>query len=80
MFQYCIELEANLASLGDNSALANARKLYDSAIDYYPQEREVWRNYYNLELKVRSWGAIDIFFFSVKCLPFVFSADITFIL
>jgi len=52
LFQYCIELEANLASLGDNSALANARKLYDSAIDYYPQEREVWRNYYNLELKV----------------------------
>ncbi|TKW29986.1 hypothetical protein SEVIR_2G004400v4 [Setaria viridis] len=51
-FQYCIELEANLASLGDNGALANARKLYDSAIDHYPQEREVWRNYYNLELKV----------------------------
>jgi len=62
LFQYCIELEANLASLGDNSALANARKLYDSAIDYYPQEREVWRNYYNLELKVRSCVAIDIFF------------------
>jgi len=52
LFKYCIELETNLASLGDNSALANARKLYDSAIDYYPQEREVWRNYYNLELKV----------------------------
>ncbi|CAL5077459.1 unnamed protein product [Urochloa decumbens] len=52
LFQYCIELEANLASLGDQGALANARKLYDSAIDHYPQEREVWRNYYNLELKV----------------------------
>jgi hypothetical protein len=78
LFQYCIELEANLASLGDNSALANARKLYDSAIDYYPQEREVWRNYYSLELKVRSCVAIDICF--VKCLPFVFSADITFTL
>ncbi|CAN6196624.1 unnamed protein product [Urochloa humidicola] len=51
-FQYCIELEANLASLGDQGALANARKLYDSAIDHYPQEREVWRNYYNLEVKV----------------------------
>ena len=63
LFKYCIELETNLASLGDNSALANARKLYDSAIDYYPQEREVWRNYYNLELKVRSCVAIDIFFF-----------------
>ncbi|OEL26508.1 hypothetical protein BAE44_0012475 [Dichanthelium oligosanthes] len=52
LFQYCIELEASLASLGDNGALANARKLYDSAIDHYPQERELWRNYYNLELKV----------------------------
>ena len=72
MFQYCIELEANLASLGDNSALANARKLYDSAIDYYPQEREVWRNYYNLELKVRSWGAIDIYFFFRKMLALYF--------
>nr|CAB3451665.1 unnamed protein product [Digitaria exilis] len=52
LFQYCIELEANLASLGDHGALANARKLYNSAIDHYPQERELWRNYHNLELKV----------------------------
>jgi len=51
--QYCIELEANLASLGDNGALTNARRLYDSVLDLYPQESEVWRNYYNLELKVR---------------------------
>uniref|UniRef100_A0A0A9H8Z2 U3 small nucleolar RNA-associated protein 6 homolog C-terminal domain-containing protein n=1 Tax=Arundo donax TaxID=35708 RepID=A0A0A9H8Z2_ARUDO len=51
-FQYCIELEANLASLGDHDALTNARELYDSAIDLYPQERELWRNYYNMELKV----------------------------
>ncbi|EER95733.1 U3 small nucleolar RNA-associated protein 6 homolog [Sorghum bicolor] len=50
--QYCIELEANLASLGDHGALTNARRLYDSALDLYPQEREVWRNYYNLELKM----------------------------
>jgi U3 small nucleolar RNA-associated protein 6 len=51
--QYCIELEANLASLGDHGALTNARRLYDSVLDLYPQEREVWRNYFNLELKVR---------------------------
>ncbi|KAL6880370.1 hypothetical protein ACP4OV_011935 [Aristida adscensionis] len=51
-FQYCIELEANLASIGNHDALANARKLYDSAIDLYPQERALWRNYYNLESKV----------------------------
>ncbi|KAJ1287354.1 hypothetical protein BS78_02G003400 [Paspalum vaginatum] len=51
-FQYCIEVESNLASLGDHGALTNARRLYDSATDLYPQEREVWRNYYDLELKV----------------------------
>ncbi|KAJ1256845.1 hypothetical protein BS78_K286800 [Paspalum vaginatum] len=50
--QYRIELESNLASLGDHGALTNARRLYDSATDMYPQERQVWRNYYNLELKV----------------------------
>ncbi|GJN40897.1 hypothetical protein PR202_gn00313 [Eleusine coracana subsp. coracana] len=51
-FQYCIELEANLAAIGDNDAILNARKLYDSALDLYPQEIELWRNYYRLELKV----------------------------
>lgn len=50
--QYCIALEANLASLGDNGALKDARRLYDSALDLYPQEREVWRSYYDLELKM----------------------------
>uniref|UniRef100_A0A0E0JUE7 Suppressor of forked domain-containing protein n=1 Tax=Oryza punctata TaxID=4537 RepID=A0A0E0JUE7_ORYPU len=51
-FQYCIELETNLASIGNQDSLVNARKLYDSALDLYPQERELWRNYYNVELKV----------------------------
>ncbi|KAL5198329.1 hypothetical protein ABZP36_001841 [Zizania latifolia] len=51
-FQYCIELETNLASIGNIDTLVNARKLYDSALDLYPQERELWRNYYHMELKV----------------------------
>ncbi|VAH46642.1 unnamed protein product [Triticum turgidum subsp. durum] len=51
-FQFCIELEANLASIGNNDGLVNARKLYDSAISLYPQERELWRKYYNMELTV----------------------------
>ncbi|OEL27406.1 hypothetical protein BAE44_0011576 [Dichanthelium oligosanthes] len=55
-FQYCIDLEVSLASLGDHDALTNARKLYDSAIDLYPQEKEVWRSYYNLELKAGTSG------------------------
>lgn len=50
--QFCIELEANLASIGNNDGLVNARKLYDSAISLYPQERELWRKYYNMELTV----------------------------
>uniref|UniRef100_A0A0E0CHN1 Suppressor of forked domain-containing protein n=1 Tax=Oryza meridionalis TaxID=40149 RepID=A0A0E0CHN1_9ORYZ len=33
-------------------SLVNARKLYDSALDLYSQERELWRNYYSMELKV----------------------------
>ncbi|EMS66407.1 U3 small nucleolar RNA-associated protein 6-like protein [Triticum urartu] len=49
-FQFCIELEASLASIGNNDGLVNARKLYDSAISLYPQERELWRKYYDMEL------------------------------
>ncbi|KAM0831034.1 hypothetical protein ACQ4PT_065811 [Festuca glaucescens] len=51
-FQFCIELEANLASTGNHDAIVTARKLFDSAINHYPQERELWRKYYNMELKV----------------------------
>ncbi|KAM3386219.1 hypothetical protein ACQJBY_009702 [Aegilops geniculata] len=49
-FQFCIDLEANLASIGNNDGLVNVRKLYDSAISLYPQERQLWRKYYNMEL------------------------------
>uniref|UniRef100_A0ACD5UQC7 Uncharacterized protein n=1 Tax=Avena sativa TaxID=4498 RepID=A0ACD5UQC7_AVESA len=52
LFQFCIELEANLASMGNHDAIVAARKLFDSAINQYPQERELWRKYYNMELKV----------------------------
>jgi U3 small nucleolar RNA-associated protein 6 len=58
-FQYCIELETNLASIGNQDSLVNARKLYDAALDLYPQERELWRNYYNMELKVRSISLVS---------------------
>ncbi|XP_047064850.1 uncharacterized protein LOC124672712 [Lolium rigidum] len=51
-FQFCIELEGNLASTGNHDALVTARKLFDSAMNHYPQERELWRKYYNMELKV----------------------------
>lgn len=65
-FQFCIELEANLASLGIDDAIANARKLYDSAINFYPQEREVWRNYYNMELKVGTSETADAIYWRAR--------------
>jgi U3 small nucleolar RNA-associated protein 6 len=52
LFEFCIELEANLASMGNHDDIVTARKLFDSAINQYPQERELWRKYYNMELKV----------------------------
>ncbi|CAM0905137.1 unnamed protein product [Alopecurus aequalis] len=51
-FQFCIDLEANLASMGNHDDIDTARKLFDSAINQYPQERELWRKYYSMELKV----------------------------
>ncbi|KAJ4781483.1 U3 small nucleolar RNA-associated protein 6-like protein [Rhynchospora pubera] len=53
LFKFCIELEFNLASLGnDCSALANVRKLYESALGFYSQDKELWREYYIMETKV----------------------------
>ncbi|KAJ4753404.1 U3 small nucleolar RNA-associated protein 6-like protein [Rhynchospora pubera] len=53
LFKFCIEIEFNLASFGnDCSALANVRKLYESAVGFYPQDKELWREYYIMETKV----------------------------
>ncbi|PWZ33249.1 hypothetical protein Zm00014a_022073 [Zea mays] len=59
LMQYCIELEVSLASLGNHGALTNARRLYDSVVDMYPQEREVWRSYYSLELKMGTSESVN---------------------
>ncbi|XP_020093053.1 U3 small nucleolar RNA-associated protein 6 homolog [Ananas comosus] len=50
-FKHCIELEWNLASMGNSDALANARMLYESALSFYDQNKELWRNYYQMEMK-----------------------------
>ncbi|KAJ3687388.1 hypothetical protein LUZ61_016552 [Rhynchospora tenuis] len=53
LFKFCIELEFNVASLGnDCSAVANVRKLYESALGFYSQDKELWREYYIMETKV----------------------------
>ncbi|KAL5730011.1 hypothetical protein ACHQM5_002890 [Ranunculus cassubicifolius] len=48
----CIELESNLAFVGDKDGLANARKVYESAVTRYSQEVGLWRDYYSLENKL----------------------------
>lgn len=51
-FKHCIELEKNLASNGDNDAIANARRLYESAIQIYREDADLWRDYHSLEMKM----------------------------
>lgn len=53
IYRNCIELETNLASVGGKDGLANARKLYESALTTYSQNVSLWQNYYGLETKVR---------------------------
>lgn len=52
LYKKCIELEMNLASLGDKDCLANVRKLYESALTTYDQDTSLWRDYYSMEIKV----------------------------
>lgn len=52
-YRQCIELESNLAMVGDDKGLTNARKLYDSALSIYKQNIELWKDYYSLEMKVK---------------------------
>ncbi|XP_052183683.1 uncharacterized protein LOC127795817 [Diospyros lotus] len=52
IYQYCIELEANLASAGDRDGLLEARKLYESALATYKQDVSLWQNYYSMESKM----------------------------
>ncbi|KAI0503773.1 hypothetical protein KFK09_014716 [Dendrobium nobile] len=51
LFKHCIELEKNLASLGDAAALQNARRLYESALEIYRQDRDLWKDYHAMEIK-----------------------------
>ncbi|XP_004299976.1 PREDICTED: U3 small nucleolar RNA-associated protein 6 homolog [Fragaria vesca subsp. vesca] len=48
----CIELESNLASIGDRDSLVHARKLYESALQTYDQDLSLWRDYYLMETKM----------------------------
>ncbi|XWS18187.1 hypothetical protein CRYUN_Cryun32bG0021200 [Craigia yunnanensis] len=52
LYRNCVELESNLASLGDEDALVNARKLHEAALATYDQDASLWKDYYSLETKL----------------------------
>ncbi|KAI9122631.1 hypothetical protein K1719_006471 [Acacia pycnantha] len=52
LYKNCIDLEANLASIGDKDGLVNARKLYESALATYDQDVKLWQDYYQMESKM----------------------------
>ncbi|TKY53997.1 U3 small nucleolar RNA-associated protein 6-like [Spatholobus suberectus] len=52
LYKHCIDLETNLASIGDKDGLINARKLYESALATYDQNVSLWEDYYRMETKM----------------------------
>ncbi|XP_075486834.1 uncharacterized protein LOC142526370 [Primulina tabacum] len=52
IYRKCIELEMNLASAGDEVALSNTRKLYESALTTYHQDTSLWQDYHLMEVKM----------------------------
>ncbi|CAI0553380.1 unnamed protein product [Linum tenue] len=69
LYRKCIELEQNLASLGDKQCLVNARKLYDSALSTYDQDLSLWQDYYSMEIKVNTGFAFPQFI-EIVCILF----------
>jgi len=68
LYRKCIELEANLASTGDKNSLANARKLYESALATYDQNVDFWQDYYHMEVKVSKYMYLIDHVFSFQLL------------
>ncbi|WOL10412.1 hypothetical protein Cni_G19167 [Canna indica] len=66
LFRHCIELEANLGFLGDSCAIKCARKLYESALCIYPENRELWRDYYLMEKKVGTSESANAVYWRAK--------------
>ncbi|KAK4254752.1 hypothetical protein QN277_010087 [Acacia crassicarpa] len=52
LYKNCIDLEADLASIGDKDGLVNARKLYESALATYDKDVKLWQDYYQMESKM----------------------------
>lgn len=56
LYRNCIELELNMASIGDEDSLVNTRKLFESALATYDQKTSLWQDYHSMEIKVNSLG------------------------
>lgn len=54
LYRSCIELESNLASVGNKDGLVNARRLYESALTSHSQNASLWQNYFQFEKNVSS--------------------------
>ncbi|KAF3455199.1 hypothetical protein FNV43_RR05647 [Rhamnella rubrinervis] len=52
IYRNCIQLESNLASIGDKDRLVNARKLYESALASDSQNASLWQDFYKMETKM----------------------------
>ncbi|KAF2304699.1 hypothetical protein GH714_037523 [Hevea brasiliensis] len=52
LYENCIDLEENLASIGNKNCLGNARKIYESALATHDQNLRLWRGYYAMEVKL----------------------------
>ncbi|KAF6175297.1 hypothetical protein GIB67_004923 [Kingdonia uniflora] len=66
IYRNCIELESNLAFVGDSEGLVNARKLYESAVSSYDQDVGLWQNYYSFEIKVGTSEKANAVYWRVK--------------
>ncbi|XP_015866930.2 uncharacterized protein LOC107404490 [Ziziphus jujuba] len=52
IYRNCIQLESNLASIGDKDGLVNARRLYESALATYSQNVSLWQDFHKMETKL----------------------------
>ncbi|KAK7386301.1 hypothetical protein VNO78_26441 [Psophocarpus tetragonolobus] len=81
LYRHCIDLEKNLATIGDNKGLINARKLYESVLATCDQNVNLGQDYYHMESKMgTSEKATAIYWRARKVLQdaaeFVASPDI----
>ncbi|KAI3948872.1 hypothetical protein MKX01_022286 [Papaver californicum] len=66
LYKSCIELESNLAFVGDKNALSNVRKFYESALTTYKEDTRLWRDYYSMEIKMGTSETVNAVYWRAK--------------